>query len=709
MKYLPALPLLCLSLALPLGLSAPVAAADFFVFPIREIEGLKKNENPAESRPLIDPRAKEIFSQESQKQVIESFTAGLANAYPSSIVHASQVRDAIKGKYQYQTNSTGCGEGFVAPMSHSYAVVAGVTRASYYEVDRGDNIEILVPVTMNIQLIKPERAKIVSSASSTQYTPFVISKKELNTQGIKDFMTKSLTANTITQMNELIDNIKKNFDPKDTPVKIIDKTGGFLLVDKGYEVGFRPGDELEAQLSKKKEASPLIFKVMSVDSGYSVLKAMSGSPSAGEEYIFVFESPADDPSKPKLMPVSSNKKDQLWSPAVADLFVKDIGYKAPFQLTPVDVNFNDTMTSVTAQANCAPWDKFPSAKTVFDSRLDHPNFFLRFEMGQSPVFSNSRKSAAKSEESFMTALTAQVVDKDGNVIFSEIGKDTYVLELVGKQGLSLPNAKEISLKNASLDLMKNFLKSVKLDPKQYEITDVKGGKFTVKGLEVPAGQNAVYEVLRPLGVNIQSKPAYMRLVVEQGANLPVSAGGATTFSYAMAPDYPNIKSGDVLRVLAVSKGNTPELSACGSTFVGKDSLMMEHVVPIVNHVAYQSSKFIVSISNPDFYEDANRLLQSGFFKFRMPQFVPTEFCYKPGYIVKKNEGTCEQDICNIKFLTGVRIATEKDGVQVKEFAIGEQISAGGMAEGQINNLIGFKAMASVLNLRAELSKRFNSK
>lgn len=696
-----------LTFVLLAAIATSTFGSDFYVFPVREIEGMNFKNRSTDARPMVDKRSVDIFTEEAQKQIISSFISGLAKSYPSSILHSTQVRDTIKGKYQYQANGASCGEGFVAPINKSYAVVAGITRASYYEVDRGENVEILVPITMNIQLIKPERAKIVYTASSTQYTPFVLTKRELGLPATKTFMTKSLTANTITQINELVEVIKKNFDPKEAVVKIVDKTDGYLVVDKGYEVGFKVGDELEARLKSTPDGSPIIFKVISVDSGYSVLKPLMGNPASGDEYVFVFESPADDSRKPKLMPVYSADKNQPWSPAVADLFAKDIGFKASFQLAPVDLNFNDTMNSVRAQANCVPWDKYPSAKTVFDSRLDHPNFFLKFEMAQSPVFVNTGK--AKTEESFATALTAQVVDKDGNVIFSELGSDQYTLERVGKQGLSLPNAKEISMKNSLTDLMKNFLSNVKLDPKQFVITDVQKGKFTAKGLDVPQGQNVTYEVLRPLGVRVNGKNAVMRVLVDQGLDLPVSKDGQTTFTYSRVPDYPEVKSGDILSVLAMPKGNTPELSACGDVYVGKDSLNGEHLVPYANHIAYKSQSYQVSISDKTFYDDANRLLSAGFYKFRLPKASPTEFCYKPGYLIRKNESACTGEGCAVKFLTAMKVTTYKGSVEVKDTSFGEATSVNGIAEKEVDNLIGYRAMLSARNFMGELLKRFNTK
>ena len=689
------------------GLSTIATAANYYVFPIEEIEGLNKVDKAANVRPLIDSRAVDLLPPDAQKKILGTLAKTLSIAYPSSIIHSQQVRDALKGKHQYLPNGTSCGEGFVAPIASSYAIVAGITRASYYQVDRGENIEILVPITLNIQVVKAERAKIAYSTSSTQYTPFIFTKKEMEGHGAKDAMIKALTQNTINQLTELLEHLKNSFNPKDTRVKLLSGTKDFVVADKGFDVGFRTGDELEAHALNGVDAA-VIFKVLSVDRNYSVLKSLDGSPKIGTDYNFVFEGAAEDGNKPKLMPVP--KLESVWSVGVADLFTKDIGFGAAFEMSPVDVNFQDTMNSISRLANCVPWGKYPSAAKVFDSRLDHPDYFLRFELGQSPVFLQQGSAAVKSEETFITVLTAQVADKEGNVIFSVMGKDTYLLERVSKQGISLENAKEISTKNALVDLIKSFRQNVKLEPKEFVISDVRSQKFTAKGLEVPAGQNVTYEVFHPTGLKANGVDVFVKLILDAGAEPPVSSAGQTVFSYANAsPDYPPLSNGDLLRVLTMPKGNMPELSACGSVYLGKDSLIAEQLVPILNDVAYRSQNHIVSLAGPEFYESTNKLLKDGFYKIRLKMHSPTDMCFKPGYMVKLNEKKCDADACDGKLMTAIKLVIEKKGTEIKDSAIGEQTVVKGFNEKQAENLAGVRALISGLNIAPELSKRFNSK
>lgn len=697
-------------LAAPVGMlcamaAGSAAASQFYIFPVKEIEGLSTRA-AAEVRPLVDREVVALFPAASQRALLDHFVAETAQAYPDSVVHARQIGGVMKGVYQFSGNDNPvCSEGFTAPIAASYALVIGVTRASYYEVDRGSNIELLIPVTLNLQVIKPDHAKVAYTISETVYSPFLFTKEEYRSAQAHATIVRILADNTKKQIGALLATAKRHFNPQQTVVKLVGRDGRFFVADKGFEIGFQPGQELDATTRTGKQA---VFRVISVDSGYAVLRPLEGKVSTDEEYLFTFETPVDDTRKPRLMPVTSTRPEARWSNAVADLFAKDIGFKAPFQMAPVDVNFSDTMNSVRAQANCVPWDKFPSAKTVSGSRVDAPNFFLRFEHARSPVAFNAGRGSVKTTESFLTVVSAQVVDNDGNVVSSEIGSAPYSLEKVAGQGLNLPNAQEVALKNATANLAANFLKSVRLTPVEFRIQRADQHNFWVAGLPLN-GQVVSYEVLRPLSVNANGKPALMRLALDASANPPEVDGDAARFAYAIsAEDVPAPVAGDIVRVLTMARGRLPEMSACGDIYRAADSLAADFLAPLINHVAYGSPRYLVSIANPDFYADANRLLDAGFYKFRLPAFMPTEFCFKPGYKVMPTAGKCE-DACSSTFLNAATVIVEKSGVRVHEAVQAQQITIDGFAEPQRNNVIGLKSMEEVLRTLNDLSRKFQSK
>ena len=117
----------------------------------------------------------------------------------------------------------------------------------------------------------------------------------------------------------------------------------------------------------------------------------------------------------------------------------------------------------------------------------------------------------------------------------------------------------------------------------------------------------------------------------------------------------------------------------------------------------------MSVSQPQFYDSANKLLKDGFFKYRLRRPEVTEYCFKPGYLVKAIDKTCDGDGCSGKMMTAIKLTVEKKGVEVKDSSIGEQTVVKGFNESQATNVVQFRSMISGLSIAAELSKRFNSK
>ena len=181
------------------------------------------------------------------------------------------------------------------------------------------------------------------------------------------------------------------------------------------------------------------------DSGYAVVKPVAGSVAVGDTLQFVFETAADDSRKPRLMPVVAGGADNAWASAVSDMFARDIGFNASFQLSPVDVHFTQTKRLITGAANCVDWQKHPSMTQASGERKDPPDFFLRFTPALTPLATLSGAGGTKTSEMFHTLVTAQVVDQFGKVIYSETGDNDYTIAKVNGAGLGFAQAKEVSL------------------------------------------------------------------------------------------------------------------------------------------------------------------------------------------------------------------------------------------------------------------------
>ena len=449
------------------------AENQFFVFPIKEIEGLGVTTSAA-IRPLVDKNAIEFVTgnqSDAQKEILSHFSAQLSQAYAGSVVHVKQVRDSFKGPVAYDDNDNlNCGDSSTVPLEQTYAAVIGISRASFYKVERGLNTEILVPITLNLQIIKVDKAKILFSSSNTTYSQFLVSTSQIGTSEYTKLIKEAVTKNMKDQVTSLVQEAKANFSPKVTPVKIVGKEGYFYVADKGFEVGFNEGDSPEA---KDANGKIVWFKVLTAGNGYSVLERLDGDIKTGQEYQFLFESKADDSNKPRVMPVSTFDKNKAMVNGVIDVFTKNIGYKAPFQIAAVDVNFQQTMANIRSRAQCVPsWEKYPLSSQIKDSRTDFPQFILNVDTGETAVFTAKGDGAVKTKETFATIVQANVSDLNGLVYGSAIGVDKYVLDKSAGIGLSTVNAKEVSYQNSTKAMVADFLKNINFDPKVYKVKNV---------------------------------------------------------------------------------------------------------------------------------------------------------------------------------------------------------------------------------------------
>ncbi len=691
----------CLSLLL---MAAPAFASQFFVFAVKEMEGVS-NSIPPEKRPLIDRRVREILGPVVQQQLVSTFAQRIAAAYPSSTVHAKQVRNARSTKsFQYvDQDSQQCGDNFFVPVQQSYAAVIGITRGSWYEVVRpGGVIEVLIPITLNLQLVKPDRAKVVYSVSETLYSTFRFANRSELQAGMGKLIPDNVASGLNQQINDLIARLKGGFQPKETVVTLVGRSSGVLVADKGFEVGFVGGDSPVA--GNRKTGAEVIFTVLAAESGYAILAETDTKVSVGDEFVFKFEEAANDSRKPRVMPVVSMTANDLTG-AIADLFAKDIGFGAAFQIAAVDANFKDTQDSIERMANCVAWKDFESVRKDFESRQDAPDFFLKFDYSFTPVFLESGAGGVETRESFVATVAAMLVDRKGAVIHAEIGQDFHRLVKKGGRGLDINNAREVALKNATSAVAKKFIANARFQPAEFPVTAASKSSFSVDGLSVPEGTELVYEVLRPLDVKVGGKPTFWRLSFDPSDAGPKLEGNRTTIGYLARGA--EIRRGDRMVVANMPKRGQTRLTDCPSHYVAPGSDPSDFLVPVVRHSAYASQRFQVVVSKDEFYANANALLQEGKFRLQVSPPAPTEVCLRPGYLVKREAPNCSGSECSFEILSAATVILEKAGQRVGNFVQAERISAKGVAGPQMESFTSFRAAESVSSNLPKLIEKLN--
>ncbi len=701
-----------------LGFSAVntyAAENQFFVFPIKEIEGLGVTTSSA-IRPLVDKNAIEFITgnqSDAQKEVLGHFSEQLSQAYAGSVVHVKQVRDSFKGPVTFDDNDNlNCGDSSTVPLEQTYAAVIGISRASFYKVERGANTEILVPITLNLQIIKVDKAKILFSSSNTTYSQFMVSAAQVGTPEYTKLIKEAVTKNMKDQVTSLVQEAKANFSPKVTPVKIVGKEGNFYVADKGFEVGFNEGDSPEA---KDANGKIVWFKVLTAGDGYSVLERLDGDIKTGQDYQFLFESKADDSNKPRVMPVTTFDKDKAMLNGVIDVFTKSIGYKAPFQIAAVDVNFQQTMANIKARAQCVPsWEKYPLSSQIKDSRTDFPQFILNVETGETSVFTAKGDGAVKTKETFATVVQAKVSDLNGLVYGSAIGVDKYVLDKSAGIGLSTTNAREVSYQNSTKAMVADFLKNINFDPKVYKVKNVNANSLLVENLPVESGYVINATVLRKLAIKVGKKDVFVKLplVAKGQVNKKASDVEVPFEMQDVGKDYFKPKSGDSLIVYALPKGNVPSVGLCEGEFVGKNNAVnTSFAKPLLNNFIYNLPKYQVINADAAIVKDVNYLLDSGNFKLSgaMKPRADIQSCLQPGYLIREDQATCAAGDCKATTTNALLVRLVESGQTKKDFIVARKTQLQGFDEPQKLNLYSVNAHEQFLLEIPELSKKLSEK
>lgn len=701
--------------AVSLAISAFAAASQFYLFPIKEIEGLVAA-GPGTSRTLVDPRfVKLLFSeadgQAAQRSVVEHFVANLSSAYPASVIHAKQVNDVNIGNGHkfVNDNDLACKQVPSYNVVDTYAVIVGITRASIYEVTKGDNVEVLIPVTLNLQFIKPNLAKIVYTMSETLYSPFRFSKNEYASGAADAVIRKVMVNNIQAQVSSLVTSAKNAFNPKDVSIKLVGKDGKFFVADGGFEAGFVKGEQFEATDSNGKES---VFTALYVDSGYAVLSLAAGSASVGDNLQFTFEKSTDDSRKPRIMPVVSMRPEDSWVSSIADLFSKDIGFNAAFQLSPVDVNFVQTKELMTRAANCVTWQKIQSMGETSGERGDPPNFFVRFTPTVTPVSLLIGSGGTKTSELFHSLVTAQIIDQFGKVIFSDLGDDDYAIERVNGEGLNFAQAREISIKNATQKLAKNIIGNVRFEPKDYKIVKVEKDKLWVEGLRgLTRSDRISFDVLHPLSVQIRGKTTVVDLDVNLGASEISEDGDLVGLPFSTTnPGLPKPTRGDLIRMYSQSAPGVTNIKDCSDPiYIGQNNIIeVDYLAPLIRHAIYRSNKFTSYIGDAAFYSDANDLLRQGLFSLQLKPPSEIELCSQPGYAIREEKVQCENpQNCKATVVMGMVARLKKGGEVQKTFTSGLRSEFGGFPSSGKNTFYGYKELSNGLSMQSELINKMN--
>jgi len=705
-----------------LFLTSPSLAqqSPFYVYPISTIDGLTN----ATDNALIDPRVREILGEDAVRKIADTFVKSTADAFKGAVVSGTQVREsfAVGASYRYMPVAE-CSDdrAFSVPIKRAYAAVLGITRGSIYTVDKKGVTELLIPVTLNLQIWKPEKSKIAFSVADTIYTPFRFATSEVQSPAAKALIQTTLLENINQQVAFLVRESAKSFKPKESVIKVLGKDGAYVVVDGGMEAGFSVADgQISGNLLGRPGATgddEIIFEVISAVSGYAILKPASGGATpaqvqvlrSGAQLRFEFESDSDDSEKPVLLPITGFDAASADENSAAEIFSKSVGFASKFQILTVSRSATETHQIIKNQTRCASWDKY-DVKAQGTQRKDMPSFFAKFDLQQTDVLRKEGDGGVKTEDEFAVLASVKLLDQKMNVHYSEVAVEPYRLTKTAGQGLQEKNAVQVATKNALLRLSANFAKDAKLESRELRIAKVDGPKLWVPapGITLEQLDAAKLSFYRELTVVVGGKKVLLPLRLgESSAMELVGSDLVATFSKIDNEYVP--KAGDLVRFAGLSKPAALKIARCeGEDFVSDRTVIKPKFASVfIENAINASPRLQMQELTEGLDVRINTLLSSGMFRADIKSAQRPVACFQPGFAIRVDTPKCEAGFCNASVLNGLITRFRLPAGQ-KDIQAAQRTAVEGVPEVQRDQYLSLQSMVWFNQLQSELKKKLVS-
>jgi hypothetical protein len=718
--------LLLTAVVISLSFVESVWAADFqyYVFPVSTgISGIFRTASQTDAAAQLPKNAminstwqKLVFDDNVSQLILKSFERKLAEKYPYSIVDAAQVNDIRTGKYTYEPRHS-CGDdfNFRAPYKDTFAVSVGISRLSAYVNSYDQFTQILIPITYTLRFIKLDGASIVYSLSLTNYTQYtaLTASLQFNPDGglvTPDSLIKikeAVLQDGIATVSQLVDDSAAKFKPKAEAVNIASIQDGLYIFDKGSEIGFGSGTSARAIDSAGHD---IYFTVLYATEGISIGRPEKLSAEdkravntlrEGSALTFIFSKQGKDDEKPTILatqyetpPNGVLTTDQQISNSLLEVLVSDIGFKTPFNIIKTDPDFLALQYQIKATANCFDL----KAKGFEDSTSDRepPSLFLKLSTYSSPKITSSGVGNVVQTTEFNNAVGLSLVDSNNIVRQFIYGTSPYSLKVAANKGLSVDQATEVALKNATIVAGKNLVSQFNPTAQVIKIKSVNGHNAQLT-MPMSSLMRDGYRLVTPISVEKLKRTINLPIPSEKAA-LDLPEQSSTTVSVRGS-----LKASDLIVVSQDATSKIP-LTNCpvsrnreffnnGLTTSSKLSSFVE--------AAVGSGLKSYQLLEPDqaFVQSKSALLKRFFDRDSSPSSASS-----PSTCIAavENLDFDKKPVCSVNKCTGiVKVGTavrlyDAENKKIAESLAGNTVDMKDLDPSMVSNFAGFKAFESFI-------------
>ena len=418
-------------------LSISVAQANIQIYPAQGLFGLeqpcRQNSSHIEANgsSIICDFSQAIQNESMRKQVQQVFVQGLTASFPDQIVAN------ISQKTKHRT----------------YVASLEVIRASEYVVNKDSTAEIFLPVTLSLKLTNILSGEVIYSDSATLSQPIKVLSTELSSAATKAEIEKKFQSTLLTLTQQVTQALKAKFKVTEIQSNVIDTWKSYLVLDKGFNQGIAKDDELSSVEGD-------LIRVVHADSDYAVAIPVLMLNNA-KIFSKIATNTRQALNKPKALVVDVLSYQGESKDLVEQIFSDAVGENASFTLTPVNKRYSALAQSIGEQTQLA------QAEDINQREL--PEFFIRINV--MPAIAYEQGVGKMTQQQVVhSEVFAEMIDRSGRVVFSTHATDE-IKEIISQgMGFSLEARKEISLKNALIQLGQKFQKEIQFMRSDLKVT-----------------------------------------------------------------------------------------------------------------------------------------------------------------------------------------------------------------------------------------------
>ena len=322
--------------------------------------------------------------------------------------------------------------------------------------------EQLLAAERNAQEAEEDREMFVNARPSDQEQAQMIANSGANYQAL---------------VASLLEEAKAGYNPSNIEIKIADIWKGFYILDKGSKFGIVKGDNIT-------DASGNELTVVHAAENYAVAQSLLGKVDRDRKFFkYSTGSAAGQFNKPRVLTMHEGWRDPILR-GISYVFDSQVPKESAFTLLPVNEHF-------TRLLHCVAQDTYAGKYETTNQRA-MPNYLIKFSATK-PRFYTISEEGKFSQHIYEQSVVGELLDRQGRVLFSAVGTDRIEDENVAGMVFAVKDRLEILLKNATVQLAKQFSNAIKFSRFELPVTGIDGKVIEIKdkSMDLRIGKDVV--------------------------------------------------------------------------------------------------------------------------------------------------------------------------------------------------------------------------